>query len=183
MTLEDLSLLSRNERARMFVLVVVLIAAILAASAHYLQPAPPRRIVLATGLVDGLFHRHAQRYIELLARQGVTVEERLTRGAGDNLALLADPKSGVDIAFTQGGVAHLPESKDVVMLASLYYVPMWIFYREKDMLTQVNKLRGKRIADGLEGSGTRALAEPVLKANGLTAWNVNLVTLSNTAAL
>jgi len=183
MTLEDLALLSRRDRVRMGALVVVLIAVVLWASAQYLQPAPPRRIVLASGLQDGLFHKHAQRYVEILARSGVTVEERLTNGAGESLSLLEDPKSGVDIAFTQGGVATFPEANDVVMLASLYYVPMWIFYTGKDTLSQVNELRFRRIALGLQGSGARAFAEPILAVNGLTSGNVTMLPMSNDAAL
>ena len=64
----------------------------------------------------------------LADRAGVTVEERMTNGAGDNLRLLLDPNSGVDVAFTQGGIARFSDANDLVMLASLYYVPMWIFY-------------------------------------------------------
>ena len=183
MTLEDLALLSRRERVRMVVLVVTLIVAALWASAHFLQPAPPRRLVLASGLPDGLFHKYAQRYIEILARSGVTVEERLTNGAGDNLTLLQDPSSGVDIAFTQGGVARFPEADNVVMLASLFYVPMWVFYSGTEMHDQINELRYRRIAFGLEGSGTRAFAEPLLAINGLTSGNVTLLPMSNGDAL
>ena len=183
MTLEDLGLLSRRDRVRMIALVVALIVAVVWASAHYLQPAPPRRIVLASGLQDGLLHKYAQRYIEILARSGVTVEERLTNGAGDNLRLLEDPKSGVDIAFTQGGVATFPEANNVVMLASLYYVPMWIFYTATETLSQVNELRFRRIAFGLQGSGTRAFTEPILAINGLTSGNVTMLPMSNEAAL
>src|SRR5438876_10766268 len=104
MTLEDLALLSRRGRFRMIVLIIALIVAVVWVSAHFLEPAPPRRIVLASGLEDGLPHQHARRYIEILARAGVTVEERLTNGPGDNVRLLLDPKSGVDVAFIQGGV-------------------------------------------------------------------------------
>lgn len=127
MTLGDLALLSRRGRLRVALLVFALIAGAVWASARYLQPAPPSHIVLASGLKDGLHHEYAQRYIEILARAGVTVEERMTNGAEDNLRLLQDPHSGVDIAFTQGGVARFPDANNVVMLATLYYVPMWIF--------------------------------------------------------
>ena len=182
MTLEDLALLSRRGRLRMIVLIVALIVAVVWASAHFLEPAPPRRIVLASGLEDGLPHQHARRYIEILARAGVTVEERLTNGPGDNVRLLLDPKSGVDVAFIQGGVARFPEAKDLVMLASLYYVPMWVFYKGPETLTQVNELRYRRVADGVEGSGTRAFADPVFALNGLTS-GVTLFSMSNNAAL
>src|SRR5450631_65194 len=183
MTLEDLALLSRRGRLRVAALIFALIVAAVWTSAHFLQPAPPRRIVLASGLEDGQFHRYAQRYIEILARSGVTVEERLTNGAGDSLRLLEDPSSGVDIAFTQGGIARFPEANGVVMLASLYYVPMWIFYSGKDTLDQINELRYRRIAFGIAGGGTRAFAEPLLAINGLTSGNVTMIPMSNGEAL
>jgi TRAP-type uncharacterized transport system substrate-binding protein len=163
-------------------LVFVLIVVAMWASAHYLQPAPPRHIVLASGLEDGLPHRYAKRYIEILARAGVTVEERMTRGAGENLLLLQDPHSGVDVAFTQGGVARSSESDNVVMLASLYYVPLWIFYSGNETLTQINQLIYRRVAIGVEGSGARAFAEPLFALNGLTTGVITLP-MSNNAAL
>src|SRR5437773_3586520 len=88
MTLGDLALLSRRGRLRVAVLIFVLIVGAVWASAHYLEPAPPSHIVLASGLEDGLPHQYAQRYIEILRRAGVTVEERMTSGAGENLQLL-----------------------------------------------------------------------------------------------
>ena len=89
MTLEDLALLSRRGRLRVAALIFFLIVAALWTSAHFLEPAPPRHIVLASGLKDGLLHTYAQRYIEVLARAGVTVEERVTNGPGDNLPAAA----------------------------------------------------------------------------------------------
>jgi hypothetical protein len=151
MTFEDLTLLSRRGRVRLAALVLALVAMVIWASAHFLQPAPPRHIVMASGLEDGLPHALAQRYIAILARSGVTIEERLTHGAGENIALLQDAHSGVDIAFTQGGVARFPAANDVVMLASLYYVPMWIFYTGADTISQINHLRSRKVAVGVEG--------------------------------
>jgi TRAP-type uncharacterized transport system substrate-binding protein len=183
MTLEDLALLSRRGRFRIVVLVVVLMVAVVWASAHFLEPAPPRHIVLASGLEDGLPHQYAKRYIEILARSGVTVEERLTNGPGDNRRLLLDPNSGVDIAFMQGGIARFPEANGIVMLASLYDVPMWVFYTGAETLGQLNQLRYRRIAVGVAGSGARAFAEPLLAVNGLTTGSVTMIPMSNTAAL
>lgn len=182
MTLEDLTILTRRGRWRLAALVFVLIAAVLWATAYFVQPAPQRRLVLASGLEDGVNHRLAQRYIEILARSGVTVEERLTHGAGENMDLLRDPGSGVDIAFTQGGIAKSPDTDSVMMLASLYYSPMWIFYRGSDVITQVNDLHYRRIAIGVGGGGTQRFADPVLALNGLTT-GVVMIPLSNAAAL
>jgi TRAP-type uncharacterized transport system substrate-binding protein len=183
MTLENLAMLSRRSRLSLAVVILALIGAATWIAGHFLQPAAPRHIVLASGLEDGLFHQHAKRYVEILARSGVTVEERMTAGAGDNLRLLEDPHSGVNVGFTQGGIAKFPEANDVVMLASLYYLPMWIFYRDTDTFDQVNELRNHRVAVGAEGSGTRSLVEPVFALNNLTTENTTMLPLGNDAAL
>ena len=167
MLAENLALMSRNDRVRLTVLVAILIAVAIWASIQLVQPGPPRRFVLASGPDAGVYHRFALRYIENLRREGIVVEERRTNGAAENLQLLLDPKSGVDVAFMQGGIATSPAADDLVMLASLYYEPFWIFYRDSGTLTQINQLKNKRMAVGVVGSGTRAMAVQVLTANGM----------------
>src|SRR4051812_11902445 len=183
MTLESFALLSPRGRLGLAAVLVASIVAAVWAVALFLQTAPPRRIVLASGLEDGLLHQHAKRYIEILARSGVTVEERMTNGPGDNLRLLQDPHSGVDIGFTQGGIAKFPEANNVRMIASLYYVPMWIFYRGTVTLNHVNELRNHRVATGVSGSGAHSLGEHAFALNGLTSDNMAMQPLSNDAAL
>jgi TRAP transporter TAXI family solute receptor len=180
---ENLNSISRRDLLRAMVLAAALIAAALWVSFSLLEPAPPRRIVLASGVEGGLYHRYAQRYRAILARDGVTVDERMTNGAGDNLRLLLDPDSGVDVAFMQGGVPTFPAADQLVMLASLYYEPLWVFYRGADTRTQLNALLGKRLAIGLPGSGTRALVEPLLAANGMTPDNTAMLPLGTGDAL
>ena len=160
-----------------------MIAACVWASLHFLKPAPPRHIVLASGLADGLYHQYAQRYAAILARSGITLEERPTNGAEDNLRLLEDPHSGVDIGFTQGGVARFPDADKVVMLASLYYEPMWVFYRTDATVDYFNQLLNHRVSIGSEGSGTRSFSEAVFALNDLTSSNVTLLPLNFGAAL
>lgn len=183
MTLQNLALLSRRGRIGIAMAVAVMIIAVVGAAALFLDPAPPRRIVLASGLEDGLLHEFAQRYIKILARAGITVEERITAGPGQNLQLLEDPRSGVDVAFVQGGIAKFPQANDVVMLASLYYVPMWVFCRDTLTLNHFGDLRGHRVSVGEEGSGARSFAEAVFKLNRLSSDNLELVSLSNSAAM
>ena len=111
MTLENLALLSRRSRLSVAVVIFALIGTAAWTAGLFLKPAAPRCIVLASGLEDGLFHQYAKRYVEILARSGVTVEERMTAGAEDNLRLLEDSHSGVDIGFTQGGIAKISRSQ------------------------------------------------------------------------
>jgi TRAP transporter TAXI family solute receptor len=189
MALEDLAALSRNDRVRMAVVVGALVVAVLWASAQFLQPGPPRHIVLASGAERGIYQQYALRYQVRLGRAGVTVDLRMTGGAGDNLRLVRDPKSGVDVAFMQGGVATVAEADGLVMLASLYYEPLWIFYRDPATLSQIKQLQGKRIAIGITGSGTRALVAQLFAAQGLTTagdigrGNTDLVALGGDDAL
>jgi TRAP transporter TAXI family solute receptor len=161
----------RYEVIRTVMIAIAVVVAVLWTAFQLLQPAPPRRVVLASGSEGGVYHQFAQRYIAILKREGVKVEERMTAGAAENLALLLDPASHVDVAFLQGGVADPATASSLVMLASIYYEPLWIFYRDPKTLSQVNELEGKRIAVGAPGSGTRSLVDKLFLANGLVGAN------------
>jgi TRAP-type uncharacterized transport system substrate-binding protein len=169
--------LSSNRMRFWFIggLCAVLVALCLWVSLQFIDPIPPRRIVLASGPEASLYHQHAQTYKEMLAKHGVTVEERVTEGPGENLRLLSDPRSGVDIGFVQGGQAASPDAKGVVMLASLYYQPLWIFVRRGEVIDSLAALVGKTVSIGMPGSGTNVLATPLLAANGVTEANSRLI--------
>ena len=160
-----------------------LLLAVALAGAWLLQSTIPRHVVLASGLQDGLYHQYSQRYAQILAGQGVTVEERLTGGAEENEQLLHNPKSGVDVAFMHGGIVRPQERGTLTMLMALYYEPLWIFYRDPATLTQLDELRGKQVAIGSPGSGVRAFVEPLLAANDMTNANTRLSPLVNLEAL
>ncbi|MBS0340982.1 MAG: C4-dicarboxylate ABC transporter substrate-binding protein [Proteobacteria bacterium] len=151
--------------------------------AWLLESAIPRHIVLASGLRDGMYHQYTQRYKEILARNGVTVEERMTGGADENARLLRDPHSGVDVAFVHGGVVRSDDRASLVMLAALYYEPLWIFYRDSVVHEHFDEFRHRRLAVGAAGSGVRAFMEPLLAANGITSLNSELAPLGNLDAL
>ena len=179
----DLDAQSRRDLWRAILTVVVVVAAIVGISVHFLQPAPPRQIVFASGAEYGLYHRLALRYRDILARDGVRVVERMTSGAVENLDLLRDPKSGVDVALTQGGVATPVDDERIVMLATLYYEPLWVFHRTATKIDQLNDIMGKRLAVGTAGSGTRAFALAMLQANGITGANAKVQTIGGDDAL
>lgn len=182
MAFDNFAFLSRRDVLRTILLFGTAIAASLWVSFQLLQPIPPRRIVLASGPETGLYHHFAQRYKAQLQREGVTVDVRTTNGAAENLDLLLDPTSGVDIAFMQGGVAHPPPTQGIVMLSSLYYEPLWIFYRSGRTFTQLNQLAGLRITVGLPRSGNRALVLPLLAANDITGNDATLLDVGGDAA-
>ena len=146
-------------------------------AAHYVQPAPPQQLVLATGTEGNGYQRFAARYKDILQGHGITLIERPSAGAQENLSLLRDPTQHIDAAFMQGGTAGSVRDDDqLYSLGGLYDEPLWIFYRSalaKDQLggrlDQLLQLRGRRIAIGLAGSGTHQLAHELLEANGMSS--------------
>ena len=82
---------------------IALALGLLALAYWVLDPTPPKKIVLATGSDQGAYAEFGKRYMQILKGYGITVELRTTQGAAENLQLLRDPDSGVDIAFVQGG--------------------------------------------------------------------------------
>jgi TRAP-type uncharacterized transport system substrate-binding protein len=136
---------------------------------HYVQPAPPGTIAMASGRPGTIFYANAERYRTALARQGIKVELVPTEGSLSNLKLLADPKSRVDVGFVQGGLSRLGEPEKVVSLGSVFYAPVAVFYRAPKPAERLSELEGQSIAIGRQGSGTRAIAETLLKANGIEA--------------
>jgi len=182
MSLDDAPRQARRDRNRLIVLVVALIAAA-TLGVWYLQSTIPRHIVLASGVKDASYHIDAQAYAGILAHEGVTVIERMTRGADENAALLLDPKSGVDAGFMEGGVVPEAQREKLVMLAAIRYEPVWIFYRDAATLTRLDELRYKRIAVGIPGNGGRVIVEPLLEATNVTPANTRLLPLGGVQAL
>ncbi len=134
---------------------------------RFVRPAPPHTVYLTSGRAGSIFQVTAERYRKILAREGVELEILPSEGSLENLKRLADPKSKADIGFVQGGLASLGEPDKVVSLGSMFYAPVVVFYRSARPIPLLSRLRGKSIAIGREGSGTRAIAGTLLKANGI----------------
>ncbi|WP_296900586.1 hypothetical protein, partial [Thiohalocapsa sp.] len=77
---------------------------------QFVQPAPPKTIVMAAGQPGGAYMRYAERYRHALAAYDITLEIRESKGSVDNLERLLREEDPVDIALVQGGVA-LPEQQ------------------------------------------------------------------------
>ena len=147
----------------------------------FVEPAPPNRIEIASGSRGGAYFSFAERYRDIVAENGVELIVRETSGSIQNLGLLDDPASGVQIALVQGGTGDPAASQNLMSLASLYYEPVWVFYRGADSYGRLSDLRGKRIGIGVEGSGTRAVAQMLLSENGI-AEETALLPLGGRAA-
>ena len=142
-------------------------AAIVYAVSHYWQPAPPKSIVLATGAPTGAAHRAGERYRIALEKRGIKVELRKTSGSVENRAKLLDDSSDIVAAFVQTGIAREGDSEWLSTIAGVYPEPLWVFYRSSKPYLQASELKGKKIAIGSRGSGTRRLALDVFAAYGV----------------
>jgi TRAP transporter TAXI family solute receptor len=132
---------------------------------QFVNPAPPRTLVIATGHADGAYYLFAQRYRELLAENDIELEIRTTAGSIENLKLLQD--GSASLAFVQGGTGAELDAHTFTSLGSLYYEPLWVFYRGEQTLTRLSELQGMRIAIGAHGSGTHAIASQLLADNSI----------------
>lgn len=143
---------------------VVIALALSAFALRFIEPAPPDSIVISTGPIEGGYHMFALRYQEILARDGVKLELRPSAGSQENVSRLLDDKSDVEVGFLQSGSAFAANAPELVSLGSIYYEPLWVFYRGPE-IHDFRGLRGKKLGIGPEESGTRALALQLLAVN------------------
>lgn len=137
---------------------------------------------MSTGALDGAYHAFALRYKAHLAQYGITLDLRPSAGSVENLQRLKSGADGVSLALVQGGMADAEGAPGLMTLGSMFYEPAWIFYRSDKELDLGAQLRGKRIAIGPEGSGTRAVGLMVTRATGLAQPPTVLSELGGTAA-
>ena len=150
---------------------------------QFVEPAPPDRFTIATGGQNGAYQAYAQRFRDILARDGITLELRHTAGSVENIALLESPDSGVDVAFVQGGTGEYATSESLTSLASLYYEPLWVFLNKKTTFTNLSDIDGKRISMGPQGSGTRALVMDLMDDAGVDETTLTISELSGKEAV
>jgi TRAP transporter TAXI family solute receptor len=158
---------------RMGVPVVVAIA-VIAIAWHILQPAPPDRVIIATGSKTGVYYATAKKYADYFAKNGITLVVKETAGSAENFKLLTAPAGStpggdVDIAIVQGGTAPRGSvGLHIQAVAGIYYEPVLVFTRGDQKPTQLSQLAGKKIAIGAEGSGVRVLSAKLLDEAGVS---------------
>jgi TRAP transporter TAXI family solute receptor len=141
---------------------------------QFVAPAPPDHITIATGSPSGAYYAFGKAYSKSLQKYGIALEVINTAGSAENLQLLDKDDGGVDVAFLQGGIHPPTQSDDIISLGSLYYEPLWIFHAAGLGINQLSELRGKRLAVGREGSGTKVLAMQLLALNDVSVQNTKI---------
>lgn len=189
---------------------VLLAIALLAAAFWWLDPTPPKRVVLATGPAQSAYDEFGKRYATLLAANGIEVVLLPSEGSSANLQLLREGKA--DVGFVQGGSHDATSAGDdegLQSLGSLFVEPVWMFYREDALgkvtrrpsqavpatgqparaagkplppLTSMTELTGLKVNVGTPGSGVPKLMARLLEANRVDATSIQLSQLAQTPA-
>ena len=175
----------------------------------FVDPAPPDHIEIATGADEDAYRAYAERYKTVLARDHITLNLVPTSGAPENLKRLNSADTGIDVAFLQDGLTSPEDSPHLFSLGSLYYDPLWIFYRigaqpgppaapnakpaaaaravakpagPAVVFNRLSQLEGLHIAMGAGAGGTRQLATRLLNASGVSEDNARFAPLGGREA-
>jgi TRAP-type uncharacterized transport system substrate-binding protein len=158
---------------------ILCIGGIVSLSLAYFIPAPPSTITIAMAFKGSSYERWAQSYRERLSRSHVKLNLHYTDGPLDNLKLIKDQSSSVDVAFLFGGLTNSEQSPELISLGRVSFAPVWIFYRGTETLERLTQLKGKRIA---VPATTRMVIDPILAAHGVNPDNTTIVPLPSPAA-
>ncbi len=177
----------------------VLIALLLLAGAYVvLDPAPPKRVVLATGPEQSDYAELGKRYAAELMRYGIEVVQKPTQGSSENRRMLGGAAQIVDLGVVRGGSSDTERAADeeqsrvpLVSLGSLYLEPVWLFYRGEAArrlsrtatLTHLAQLRGWRVNVRTRGSGLTGLFGKLLHANGIGRDSIKASRMEQTPAV
>jgi TRAP transporter TAXI family solute receptor len=163
----------------------------------WLDPAPPKRVRLATGPAQSAYEEFGKRYQAELAKNGIEVELVPSGGSVANARLLREDKA--DVGFVQGGTAARPGEDEAAQaarvqglhsLGSLFLEPLWLFYREDaarrkspdGVLRSLTDLAGLRVNAGSRGSGVPRLMRQLFEANRIDAASMTVSQLEQTPA-
>jgi TRAP-type uncharacterized transport system substrate-binding protein len=149
----------------------------------YFVPSTPSKVIMATGPKGSVSEYYGRQYRETFARFNIELELRETAGAVENLELLLDPKSGVEIGFMIGGVSNGKHAPGLLSLGAVYNTPFWIFYSSSEPIDQLSQLKGKRIAVGPAGNAGRLLAVKVLGKAGVNSESATFLPFAASAAV
>ena len=130
---------------------------------------------VASGQHGAGYHTVAQGMLEVSEKDDVKIKLMpiLSDGSVENMKLVSERKADFGLVQLGGEV-----SDDLRAVANIYDDVVHILLRNEDDLAQISDLSGKKIACGLDGSGTRLVALQILGHYGLNSGHVAVVNAS-----
>jgi len=146
------------------------------------DPAPPRVIDISTGQENGSYERFAKRYAQELQKNQITLRQQSSQGSEENLSRISDPDSEIEVGFVRSGSSDEAQAHErgLISLGSLFYEPIWVFYRSPKEVTTISQFKGKSVNVGPDGNGVAKLFSQILSVNGMSEEDVSIQKLADT---
>jgi len=168
-----------NDQLKIYVPAIILAVLAFTLAYQFVDPAPPSSLTFSAGQKGGAYYANAERYRDFLQQRGIAVEVLESAGSMENIQRLK--ANTADIAFVQSGLVSAKQTT-LLSLGSMYFEPLWVFVRHDLDVHFLRDLKGKRIATGMVGSGTRALAMRLLRDNGIDEHSASLKSMASADA-
>ncbi|MFC0351563.1 TAXI family TRAP transporter solute-binding subunit [Undibacterium danionis] len=164
--------------------IMLMVIAVIVAGYYLVDPAPGRTLDFSAGQDNTAYQEFATKYAQELAKNQIQLRIHKSQGSQENLHQISDPDSIIDIGFVQSGSTNQAdaEAQGLISLGSLFYEPIWIFYRNKKDFTSLVELKGKRVNVGPDGYGVRRLFTQILSVNNLEESDIQVQQLESSAA-
>ncbi|MGH3520791.1 MAG: TAXI family TRAP transporter solute-binding subunit [Haloechinothrix sp.] len=143
---------------------------------------PPSTFTVATGNPGGVFARYGEALSTVIGRRltGVSARAKLTDASVQNLRMVSD--GTCDLGFALGdaaadaarGTGAFDTALGVVALARTYDSFVHLVVPGDSPISAVAHLRGQRVGLGATGSGTRVVAQRILRQNGLDLSDIDV---------
>ncbi len=146
------------------------------------DPAPPRVIDISSGQENGSYERFAKRYAQELQKNQITLRQESSQGSEENLSRISDPDSEIEVGFVRSGSSDEAQAHErgLISLGSLFYEPIWVFYRSPKEVTTISQFKGKTVNVGPDGNGVAKLFSQILSVNGMSEEDVSIQKLADT---
>ena len=106
----------------------------------YLIPVPPSKVTMATAFKGSSFEYYGGQYREIFARFNIELELHETAGAVENLKLLQDPKSDVQISYSRRRFGREACARTVVVGDRLQQ-SIWLFYSSSRPFDRLSRFK------------------------------------------
>jgi TRAP-type uncharacterized transport system substrate-binding protein len=147
------------------------------------DPLPPRHLAIAAGMAGSGYDNIARQYARILARHGVELEIRNSAGAVEDVELLRDPASRVQVALTTFGFTQPADTDILYSLGGIFDAAIFILYRNEERISVFAQLRHKRLSVGMPGTALRSLMLQVLKSTDALDTSAVVLGLDPTRAI